>query len=161
MTIGPETLRQAMRKWTSGVTVVSAQFEGQKHGMTVSSFFSVSLDPPMVLVSIANTARTGDLIRKSGVYGVTILSESQQEVSELFASRKNLPRDRFSQVDWTTLISELPYPAGGLVMMECRVVESFPAGTTMLFLGEVIALQEGEGNNPLVYFNRDYQELCT
>ncbi len=161
MTIKPETLRQAMRKWTSGVTIVTAQADGQRHGMTVSSFISVSLDPPLVLISIANTALTGDLIRRSGFFGVTILGESQQELSEIFAGRIKNPRDRFSGVECVNLISDIPYPAGGMAMMECRVVGTFPAGTTTLFLGEVNALEEGKTQNPLVYYNKDYQELCS
>jgi flavin reductase (DIM6/NTAB) family NADH-FMN oxidoreductase RutF len=160
MTLEPEQLRHAMRQWASGVTIVTAQADGRRHGMTVSSFTSVSLDPALVLVSLANTTLTGDLVRRSGNFGVTLLAEGQQELANTFAGRLPDPADRFAGIETETLESGVPFLKGGLVYLDCRVIQIIPAGTTTLYIGEVTALREQGDANPLIYFNRDYQELC-
>ena len=159
MNLQPEIMRQAMRQWTSGVTIVTAKADNRRHGMTVSSFMPVSLEPALVLVSIANTTLTGELIRQSLHFGVTILSDGQQSLSDIFAGRGGSSEDRFSGIEIETLTSGVPFPKGGLVYLDCKVVQMIPAGTTTLYMGEVTALKQEEGS-PLVYFNRGYQELC-
>ncbi len=74
MTLDPEQLRHAMRAWTTGVTVVTAAHAGQKYGMTVNSFTSISLDPPLISVALKKLTHTHDLVEKSGEFAVTILS---------------------------------------------------------------------------------------
>jgi flavin reductase (DIM6/NTAB) family NADH-FMN oxidoreductase RutF len=160
MTHDPQSLRLAMRKWATGVTIVTAEYEGRRHGMTVSSFTSVSLDPPLILVSLGNGTLTGELIRSTGYFGVTILAEGQQELSDSFAGRIPEPEDRFDGREIETLESGVPFLKGGLVYLDCRVVQIIPAGTTMLYLGEVTALWEGTDGKPLIYYNREYQLLA-
>ena len=82
MTVESDLLRQAMRFWATGVTIVTAAHAGIQHGMTVSSFTSISITPPQVLVSVAHNTRTHDLIKHSQHFGVTILDESQMEISD-------------------------------------------------------------------------------
>lgn len=159
MTVHAEQLRQAMRRWTSGVVIVTARYQDQIHGMTVSAFSSISLSPPLVLVSLANTTRTGEMIRLSGYFGVTILSEEQRELSEIFAGRVPDTQHRFAGVEIETLESGVPFLKGGLVYLDCRLVQMVPAGTTTLYIGEVIALAERQDKRPLVYYNRNYQSL--
>lgn len=149
-----------MRRWTSGVTVVAARAGGLIHGMTASSFTSVSLDPPLVLVALANTSRTGEMIRRAGHFGVTILADTQQELSEIFAGRVPDSGDRFAGIETETLQSGVPFIAGGLACLDCRLVQAIPAGSTTIYLGEVMAVSTRRDGSPLVYFNRDYQELC-
>jgi flavin reductase (DIM6/NTAB) family NADH-FMN oxidoreductase RutF len=160
MTVRPEQLRSVMRRWTSGVTIITARADGLIHGMTASSFASVSLDPPLVLAALANTTRTGEMIRRGGHFGVTILADTQQELSEIFAGRVPDSGDRFAGVKTETLESGVPFIAGGLAWLDCRLVQTIPAGSTTIYLGEVTAVSEKGDNEPLVYFNRDYQELC-
>src|SRR5512139_2923379 len=93
--INPEELRDAMRLWASGVTIVSAEYAGIRHGMTVSAFFSVSITPPLVLISLSWGSRTRDLVQKSNSFGVTILSNQQQELSDRFAGRNTEDTNRF------------------------------------------------------------------
>ncbi|MRR38885.1 flavin reductase [bacterium] len=161
MTLKTDQLRPAMRLWATGVTVVTAQAEGQHHGLTVSSFTSVSVDPPLVLVSIANASRTGELIRQSGYYGVTILAEDQEEISNIFAGRVPESADRFTGLGIGTLVSGAPFLVGGLVWLDCRLITTIPAGMSTIYLAEVIAEQHADGGQPLIYFNRDYQDLCS
>ena len=85
---GSESLRSAMRAWTTGVAIVTAVHAGRPHGMTVSSFTSISLDPPLIVISLSTGSHTHDLIRLAGAFGVTILAASQQALSERFAGRQ-------------------------------------------------------------------------
>src|SRR5512137_548100 len=89
--VDPDHLRQAMRLWATGVAVVTSQHEGVVHGMTVSSFTSVSLIPPQVLVALNQSTRTHALVKESRFFGVTVLGADQQEISDRFAGR--LPDD--------------------------------------------------------------------
>jgi flavin reductase (DIM6/NTAB) family NADH-FMN oxidoreductase RutF len=98
MTIDPEKLRSAMRAWTAGVTIVTASFEGIQHGMTVNSFTSVSLDPAWITISLQQSSRTRDLIHRSEAFGITILTQDQQELADRFAGR--IPDMEDASRDW-------------------------------------------------------------
>ena len=74
MTLDPEQLRRTMRAWTTGVTVVTAIYEGKQYGMTVNSFTSISLEPPLISVALRKMTHTHDLVEKSGEFSITILS---------------------------------------------------------------------------------------
>ena len=159
MGVDAETLRRAMRLWASGVTVVTALSEGQVHGMTVSSFASLALEPPLVLVSLEQLARTHDMVERSGQFGVTILAQDQQELSDRFGGRIGDSLDRFAGLETETLWSGVPFVKGGLAYLDCRVLATHPAGTHTLFIGEVMALRIRKRTGPLLYFNRDYRRL--
>ncbi|MCS7010405.1 MAG: flavin reductase family protein [Anaerolineales bacterium] len=159
MKVHPEQLRQAMRRWTSGVAIVTARYQDQIHGMTVSAFTSVSLSPPLVLVSLANTTRTGEMIRQAGCFGVTVLAEDQREVSEIFAGRVPDTANRFAGIETETLESGVPFIKGGLIYLDCHLIQTVLVGSTTLYIGEVIALAEKSNKRPLVYHNREYQRL--
>jgi flavin reductase (DIM6/NTAB) family NADH-FMN oxidoreductase RutF len=149
-----------MRRWATGVTVVSAAYEGVQHGMTVSSFTSISLEPPYVLISLSRHTRTHMLVARSGRFGVTILSEAQQDISDRFAGRTPDDQDRFVDLETYTLVTGAPLLEGGLVGMDCKVQAAYEVGTHTLFVGEIIALSRITPGEPLLYYNRDYHELC-
>ena len=160
MTVQPDILREAMRQWATGVTIVSAQHNGQRHGMTVSSFSSVSLSPPLVLVSLEQSTRTHQLVTTSGAFGVTILDTSQREISDQFAGRQTEDTDRFAHLETHSLVSGAPILDQYLTSLDCRVVSTVSLGTHTVFIGEVMALEVNENQrNPLVYYNRDYRQL--
>jgi len=160
ITLDPDKLRQSMRAWTSGVTVVTASHAGEKHGMTVSSFTSVALEPPVIVVSLQKDSRTHGLVSESGAFAVTILAEDQQEISDIFAGRVPDAEDRLAGLETETLETGVPFIKGGLAYLDCRVTQAIPAGTNTLFLAEVVAARgDGEGN-PLVYHDRDYRKLA-
>ena len=159
MALTPEELRAAMRAWTTGVTIVTAAHDHTQHGMTVSSFTSISLEPPLLSISLHTTSRTGELITKSGAFGLTILSAEQTELSELFAGRTGENENRFANVATETLVTGAPLIKGGLAWFDCRVVHSYDAGMNSLFVGEVVAARGTDGGMPLVYYNRKYWGL--
>lgn len=154
-----EQLRAAMRSWSAGVTIAAATFEGQTHGMTVNSFTSISLDPALITISLQASTRTNELVTKSGSFGLTILSNEQADLSDLFAGRKPELTDRFAGLQTETLVTGSPLIVGGLAWLDCRVIKTFDAGMNTLFIAEVVAAREGKTGDPLVYHNRKYWSL--
>ncbi len=159
MTITPEELRKAMRNWASGITIVTVSYEGTQHGMTVSSFTSLSLTPPLLSVSLYDTSRTHALVSAAGKFGVTILAADQEDISNRFAGRIPDTEDRFADLETETLASQIPFIKGGLTFFECRVVQTIPMGTNTLFIGEIVAARAIEGGDPLLYFNQKYGKV--
>jgi len=160
MTLDPEQLRHAMRAWTTGVTVVTAIHDGQQYGMTVNSFTSLSLEPPLVSVALRKLTHTHDLVEKSGEFSVTILASDQQELSDRFAGKHPEIKDRFEGVATETLAIHAPLLKGGSAYFNCRVVNSIPAGENTFFVAEVIAARVEGTSEPLVYHNRVYWKLA-
>ena len=159
MTLDPEKLRAAMRAWSAGVTVVTAVHEGHKHGMTVNSFTSISLEPAMITISLRASTRTHELVSKSGAFGLTILSAEQSDISNLFSGQVASAEDRFANLKTETMVTGSPLIAGGLAWMDCRVVQTFDAGMNTLFIAEVLAAHEANDGPPLIYHNRKYWNL--
>ncbi len=159
MPVDPEEFRMAMRRWATGVAVVTTLNGGVRHGMTVNSFTSISLTPPLVLVSLERKTRTHGMLEKSGIFGVTILSEHQQSVSDCFAGRCGDHEDRFANLTIHTLQTGAPLIDGGLYFLDCRVVATYAASTHTLFIGEVVASQQGKDDQPLIYLDRMYRRV--
>jgi flavin reductase (DIM6/NTAB) family NADH-FMN oxidoreductase RutF len=160
MTLDPEQLRHAMRAWTTGVTVVTATHAGQQYGMTVNSFTSISLDPPLVSLALKKLTHTHELVEKSGEFAVTILASDQKELSDRFAGKHPEIKDRFEGVLTETLLINAPLLKGGMAYFNCRVVNAIPLGENTLFVAEVVAAQSEGTGEPLVYHNRVYWKLA-
>lgn len=154
-----EQFRVSMRHWATGVTIVSAQKNGSFHGMTVSSFASVSLEPPTVTISLMKSSRTHDFVIEGGFFGITILSRDQQALSERFAGQSTEDLNRFDGVDTLTLISGAPFLKGGLAFIDCKVVAVHSFDQNSLIIGEVLAAEEGNGDKPLLYYEQQYRKL--
>ncbi|MBN2115697.1 MAG: flavin reductase [Anaerolineales bacterium] len=161
MSLDSEKLRQAMRAWTTGVAIVTSVHEGQQYGMTVNSFTSISLEPPLISVTLKQLTHTHDLVVKSGMFAVTILAAEQQELSVRFAGKLPNITDRFDGVQTERLFSDIPVFENGLAYFHCHVVNSMPVGENTLFVAEVIAAQGEGAGDPLVYHNREYWRLTT
>jgi flavin reductase (DIM6/NTAB) family NADH-FMN oxidoreductase RutF len=161
MTLDPEQLRRSMRAWSSGVTIVTAMHAGEQHGMTVSSFTSVSLDPPLVIVSLHTGSRTHRLVSASGALAVNILSAAQQPLSERFAGASPPGEDRFAGVALEALETGAPVILDSLAGLDCRVRQEIPVGMNTLILAEVVAVREGLSGLPLVYHNREYRTFSS
>jgi flavin reductase (DIM6/NTAB) family NADH-FMN oxidoreductase RutF len=160
MSADPEELRLAMRQWATGVTIVSVMHKGRRHGMTVNSFTSVSLTPPLVMVSIEQVTKTHQLLRAAGTFAITILDQNQRHISDRFAGRLSEYTDRFAGLETFTLVSGAPLlERGGLAWFDCRLVASYEAGTHTVFIGDVLAVKANTGAKPLIYYDRDYRRL--
>ncbi len=155
-----ELVRQAMRRWASGVAVVTTRWKEIAHGMTVNSFTSISLDPPILSVSMINQTRTCTLVKQSGVLGLTILRETQKELSDHFAGKVGEDEDRLAGVAHFTMVTGSPLISGGLAYLDCRVIFEYPMPYSTLFLAEVTEARLGEAGIPLIYHNRGYPRLA-
>jgi flavin reductase (DIM6/NTAB) family NADH-FMN oxidoreductase RutF len=155
MPVDGDTFREAMSRWTSGVTVVTTLVDGEPHGMTASAFCSVSVDPPTILVCVSKQARTHGRIRHAGRFGVNILEESQQAWARHFAGARTRPGSvalRFQE-------GQSPWLEGALAFLECRVTKTCDAGTHTIFLGLVEACCVRPDGKPLAYYQRTYRQL--
>jgi flavin reductase (DIM6/NTAB) family NADH-FMN oxidoreductase RutF len=157
--VNPDVLRQVMRHWSTGVSIVTAQHQGMRHGMTVSSFTSVSLQPPIVLVALDQSTRTHALVSAAGYFGVSVLSNEQKAISECFSGQDCEDEDRFAGLETLSLVSGVPFITGSLAFLDCRVVAQMVSGSNTLFIAEVLAAQPGEKKPPLIYFDRKYRQL--
>lgn len=159
MSLDPEQLRQVMRAWTTGVAVLTAVHEGVEHGMTVNSFTSISLDPPLITVALQGSARTRDLVMRARAFGLTILAAEQEQISARFAGEIPDVEDRLAGLRTHKLVSGAPLLEGGLAWLDCRVLQTVPAGENTLFVAEVLEARALRQDEPLVYHNRRYRRL--
>jgi flavin reductase (NADH) len=153
-----ERFRDAMALFASGVTVVTARHGGEDSGMTVSAFFSVTLEPPRVLVSLSEDADTTPLVEASGRFAVNLLAEDQEPLSVRFAERL-APREKMQGVAFHRGSDGIVLLDGTLGALECRVENRFPVGDHVLLVGTVEKLHEGRRELPLLYWNRGYGRL--
>lgn len=156
MPIDDAQFKKALSNFASGVTVVTTQVDETAYGMTVASFASLSLHPPLVLVCIEKSVKTHDAIAQAGAYGVSILSASQTDVSNRFASKAD---DKFAGMA-THRGGELGVPLidGAICTLECRVTAELPGGDHTIFVGEIVDSTTTDGQ-PLVYFRGGYREI--
>lgn len=132
--------RAAMACFASGVTVVTTAHQRERRGATVSAFCSVSLEPPLVLVSLRRGSRTLALIGQSGVYAVNVLSAEQRSLAARFAASDPAGKT-FADIPHHLGVTGAPLLDAALTRVECRVAASYPAGDHTLALGEVVAIE--------------------
>jgi flavin reductase ActVB len=156
--VNATAFREALSRFASGVTVVTARLVGPEGdrvvGFTASSFASVSLSPPLILVCVSHTASAYDVFVRAEVFGVSVLGERQSSIAEQFA-RKGI--DRFAGAPLSES-SGLPLIEGALVQLECRRYARSEAGDHTVVFGEVTAVRVTQGK-PLVYFGRRFAAL--
>lgn len=158
--VDPSTFRNVLAQWPSGVTVVTTLVDGVRHGMTASSFSSVSLDPPLVSVCLERRLYSHELIAASGVFGVNVLAKDQAEVARRFAGMvPDLP-DRFAGETWTTAHTGVPLLDSALGWLDCRVVHEYPGGDHTIFVGEVLAGHAAPRTAPLLFHSRSWGQLA-
>src|SRR5262245_48321484 len=133
MSIAAETFRQALQRWASGVTIVTARHGSEVHGMTVSAFSSVSLDPPFVLVGADKTSNTNALMARSGLFTVNVLARGQEALSNKFASKKQ-EWERFVGLDCKDGATGCPRIPGAAVVLDCRVTQTVDAGDHLIYI---------------------------
>ena len=156
MPIDDAQFKLAMSHFASGVTVVTTEHGGTQYGMTVASFASLSLHPPLVLVCIEKSVKSHDAIAAAQKFGVSILAADQAGLSNRFASRSD---DKFSGVDVTRGELGVPLLAGASCTLECRVHSQLPGGDHTIFVGEVMDAKTQDGA-PLLYWRSGYRQLA-
>ena len=153
----PVDLRSVMRYFASAVTVVTGALDTEElFGLTVSAFISVSLEPPLVLISIRNESSAISLLRKSMKYCVNILSEDQQAIAEKFSLAGEA--GRYENLDFYLGKTGSPIIRGTIGFIDCKIVDIVPGGDHTIFIGEALDVF-AEEKNPLLYVNRRYVKL--
>lgn len=157
MNLDPKLLRSAFGRFLTGVTVVTARSEtGDPVGFTANSFTSVSLTPPMVLVCPGNHLSSFETFRAADRFGISILSEGQQDLSNLFASGKG---DRFGQCEWDSPAAGIPLISGRAAGFVCDTFQRVDAGDHVVLIGRVVHFDDaslpGLGFGPDGYFTRN------
>ena len=155
--IDAATFRAVLGRFASGVTVVTVRdAEGRDHGMTVSAFCSVSLEPPLVLACIDRSASLLGALEAGGAYAITMLSESQEALSRRFASDVD---DRFDGVGYMRGPRGSALLDDALAWLECSVESRVDAGDHVVVIGRVEHAQVSERASPLLYYRSGYGRL--
>jgi len=156
MPVTSDEFRSALSRFPSGITVVTMRDnEGRFHGITVSAFCSLSLEPPRVLVCIEKTTGSHEALLESQAFVVNMLNADQREMSERFASTIE---NKFDGMDLETGLDGIPILLGCIANLECRVTNSFDGGDHSIFVGEIEKAAVHDGD-PILYFRGGYREL--
>jgi flavin reductase (DIM6/NTAB) family NADH-FMN oxidoreductase RutF len=148
--------RLACGRYATGVAVATiVDGQGDPHGITVNSFTSVSLTPPLVLICLDHRARILAHFRAGAHFGINALNEFQRDLADHFASSK---RDRFNGVEWQAAGAGVPQLPGGLAFLECALRERVTAGDHDIVIGEVVDMRVEDGR-PLIYYASGYRKL--
>lgn len=158
MTVDSRSFRRALGCFPTGVAVVTTIGEtGDPAGVTVSSFTSLSLDPPLILFCLDNSSANLRAFLDRGFFAVNVLREEQREVSIRFASRSE--QNRFAELRWEAWDTGAPIIAGCLASLECRTVAVHPEGDHHIIVGRVERLESSQAGQPLLYFRGTYAGL--
>ena len=154
--VSSELFRQACGRFPSGITIATlTDSSGVPHGLTVSSFTSLSLEPPLVLICLGHAVTMIDCFRAARHFGLSILAEDQQAISERFARRG---QDRFDGLRWHAGQFNVPLIDGALATMECAAEERIRAGDHDILIGRMLRAHVREGK-PLVHWAGEYRRL--
>ena len=151
-----EKFRQVMGNFATGITVVTTVGkDGKPYGLTVNSFTSVSLDPLLVLVCLDNRLNGLQSFKDSKHFGVSMLSENQEDLSRMFAKKDSA---RPSSIYFEGKLG-MPLLRDSLAIMECATIAIYPGGDHLIFLGHVQSVEVLEASQPLLYYRGKYQRL--
>ena len=159
MSLTADDFRKAMGCFATGVTVVTVDQGGEVHGMTANAFTSVSLDPVLVLVCVDHRARTHAHLHARKRFGVNVLRNDQQSISEYYArSAETHQHPESAGARFERTAHGTPVLQGALAYLECRLHSTQAAGDHTIFIAEVeeVVVREGE---PLLYFRSEYREV--
>ena len=156
MVFDPMLQRQVMGRFATGVTVVTTRYEDQLSAMTANAVMSLSLDPPLVVVSVEKSASMHGLLEQGRCFAINILKREQEDLSNRFAQRG--PKD-FSDLATRVAETGAPILVDALAYLDCTLVEIAAAGDHDMFIGKPLAGEAGEGD-PLIFFGGRYGELA-
>jgi flavin reductase (DIM6/NTAB) family NADH-FMN oxidoreductase RutF len=152
-----EDLRGLMRYWPHGVSVLSVDYEGDRMGVTLSSLVSLSLEPPLIGISVGKQASCYELLRRAGAFAISLLGAEQDDLARRFAA------GRPPLVHWQGVQTRegmvAPLVEGGVGWIEARTVAEHDVGDHTFFVGEVLTVERGPSTRALMYRDREYHGL--
>ncbi len=149
--------RIAMRSWATGVAVLTLTAEGETRGITVNSFTSVSLHPPLILVCIARRSRIHDVLLRASRFCINVLASDQQDLADHFAGRGS---DDTHRLTYDVSRRATPVLPGCLAHLDCALVAAHAAGDHTIVVAAVEEVEIGGGEDPLLYFGGRYESLA-
>lgn len=154
-----DSFKQIMRRWASTVTIITTRLDEKVYGLTATAFSSLSVQPPMVFVSILRKTHTHPLIEQSGVFCVNFLTPDMSHMSDRFAGRYP-NEDRFAGLSYRADATGAPVLDDAIAYLDCRVVEPLVTGDHTIFIGQVEAagLQK-PAQAPLLYYMGTYHTV--
>lgn len=156
--LDPRMFRQALGQFATGVAVITAQAEnGSAIGLTMSSFNSVSVDPPLILFSMDRKAFSLAAMTEAAGYAVNILGRDQERLSDQFARSLS---DKWSAVEHSLGHAAAPLIAGALAHFECEPYAQYDGGDHVIFVGRVLRFSAYPANEPLIFFRGAYRSLA-
>ena len=148
--------RHACGRFATGITIATVlDAQGLPHGLTVNSFSSVSLEPPLISICLGHAVTVIDAFRESKYFGINVLAEGQEELSDRFA-RKGC--DRFEGIEWYRGETGAPLLPGVLAAIECGTRHRVTAGDHDIFIAEMVRAEVADGE-PLIYYAGRYRGL--
>jgi len=154
--VSPELFRRACSLFPTGVAVLTTRSpDGTPHGFTINAFCSLSLTPPLVLVSIDRACSLIDVFEHAKCFAVNFLAYEQRDLSVRFSE---LPEGRFSGISWSASPVGVPVLKGAIVSLECRTTQLIDAGDHRALIGEVTDAVIADGK-PLVFFRSSYRQI--
>jgi len=155
--VSSDEFRRACGRFATGVAIASVMDDtGAAHGLTVSSFTSVSLEPPLVLICLGHAVTMIEAFRKASYFGISILREEDRQVSNHFATKGH---DRFNGVGWRPGKTGVPLIDCALAAFECETYQRFTSGDHDILVGRVVYTHIEDGP-PLVFFSSHYCTLA-
>ncbi|TMD04078.1 MAG: flavin reductase family protein [Chloroflexi bacterium] len=151
--------RSVMGHFPSGVTVLTTIVGEQLHGMTVSAFCSVSLEPLLVLATIEKTTRMHALLLESHLYGASILGTNDEATSRFFADDRRLAGVEFAPGSYRIGVTGCPILPQAIAFLEARVQAVYDGGDHSIFLGEVVNADVLRDDPPLIFYRGGYATL--
>jgi flavin reductase (DIM6/NTAB) family NADH-FMN oxidoreductase RutF len=158
MSITRDQFKQTLSCWASGVTVITTRREDGIHGMTASSFCSLSLDPPLIMIAVAKKNRTHEKIEEQRAFGVTILNSDQEDISSRAAGFQGDEGNHLTDVPYHQEVTGAPILDNSLAWLDCSLHASYDGGDHTIFVGKVEATGVNEGE-PLLWYSRGYKKL--
>jgi flavin reductase (DIM6/NTAB) family NADH-FMN oxidoreductase RutF len=153
-----DDLRQIMRRVPSAVTVVTAAVGDEARGITIGSFTSVSLNPPLISFNVWKQARMHDLLVRADSFIVHVLRADQARLSTLFADPDLDGDEQFRRAGTEIVGGSAPVIEGALATIYCRQHARYEAGDHTIVVGEVTGVRPGTGE-PLLYYDRGYRAV--
>lgn len=154
-------LRAMMGRFATGVTVVAARHGPLLAGMTANAVASVSIDPPLMLASVARRAETHGAIIGSHAFALSVLTAEQRDLAECFAQPTTADKlKRFCDAAWHEAETGSPILEGALAYFDCRLTERHEGGDHTIFLGEIVAAGYREDADPLLWYASGYRRLA-
>ena len=153
-----DLLRRAWSNFATGASLITTvEADGTVHGMTANGIASISLNPLLSMVCVGHNANTHPIIKRTGRYGINILSEDQEIIGDYYA-RSAEKRDGSINPEFFFTSSGIPFLKGALSSLDCKVVNAYEEGDHTIFIGEVEEMEVRNGR-PLLFYEGKWSKL--